>query len=117
MNTEELRQLAEKTIAESYRVALSAKWTDAKAKSYADEYSKMVTPAGPVLVLFDHIAALEAENAELRKDAERYRWLRKQFRAMSLDMGGNHCWVQRSSGAIRGPSVDEAVDAALKETP
>ena len=33
------------------------------------------------------------------KDAERYRWLKTQFRVMSLNMSGNHVWVQASSGA------------------
>jgi len=63
----------------------------------------------------NRIEKLERENAELCKDAERYRWLKTGFRAMSLDMGGNHTWVQRSSSMLRGPSVDEAIDAAMKE--
>lgn len=60
-----------------------------------------------------HRAALLKAVEELAADAARYRWLRNGFRAMSLDMGGKHTWVQRSSSMLRGPSVDEAIDAAI----
>lgn len=52
--------------------------------------------------------------AEARKDAERWRWARKHFRTMSLDMGGNHAYAATAPfGRIRGPSIDAAIDAAL----
>ena len=47
------------------------------------------------------------------KDAERYRWLKTQVRVMSLNMSGNHVWVQASSGALRGPDMDAACDAGM----
>lgn len=57
------------------------------------------------------ISALLADLERAEKDAERYRELKKRFRVMSLDMGGNHTWVLASSGWLKGPSMDEAVDA------
>jgi len=57
------------------------------------------------------IRALLADLERAEKDAERYRELKKRFRVMSLDMGGNHTWVLASSGWLKGSSMDEAVDA------
>lgn len=57
------------------------------------------------------IRALLADREMAEKDAERYQELKKRFRVMSLDMGGNHTWVLASSGWLKGPSMDEAVDA------
>jgi len=57
------------------------------------------------------IRALLADLERAEKDAERYRELKKRFRVMSLDMGGNHTWVLASSGWLKGPSMDDAVDA------
>lgn len=48
------------------------------------------------------------------KYAARLGWLTKQFRAMSLDMGGNHCWVLARSGSIRGPNMIAAIDSAMQ---
>lgn len=53
--------------------------------------------------LRDRIAALEAENVELRKDAERYRWLREMPNADSLNV------------TYVGADLDLVIDAALKE--
>lgn len=48
-----------------------------------------------------------------KRDAERYRWLKKQFRVMSLDMGGNHSWILR--GPLRdGCSIDAVCDASME---
>ena len=50
------------------------------------------------------------ELADLRKDAERYRKLRRDFAAMSVYMDGQHVWVHRRALALRGPTLDAAVD-------
>jgi len=50
----------------------------------------------------------------LRKDAERYRWLKKQFRIMSLDMGGNHTWVLQRP-LREGCSIDAVCDASMEK--
>jgi len=50
------------------------------------------------------------------KDAERYRWLKQQFRVMSLNMGGQHTWVMASSGSLRGPDMDAAVDTGISRS-
>lgn len=58
--------------------------------------------------LLDRVEAAEA-------DAARYRWLRPHFRTFSLDMGGQHLYcIDSNIGRIRGPSIDAAIDAAMK---
>ena len=69
--------------------------------------------------LHAEVEALRAEVQRLRaaeKDAARYRWLKDQghFRAMSMDMGGNHSWIGMGRAIGKGPTVDEAIDAAIK---
>lgn len=46
------------------------------------------------------------------KDAQRYRWLKSQMRAMSVDMSGQHSWTLARS-LPRAPSVDAACDAGI----
>lgn len=49
-------------------------------------------------------------------DAERYRWVRKRFRIMSLDISGQHGYVPTGEiGRIKGPSFDAAIDAAREK--
>ena len=49
------------------------------------------------------------------QDAARYRYLKQAgiFKAMSLDMGGNHTWTGVGRTIGRGRSVDEAIDDAI----
>ena len=47
-----------------------------------------------------------------RLDAERYRFLRNDFSAASLDIDGNHSWVYRRNFSLLGASMDEAIDKA-----
>ena len=55
------------------------------------------------------------ERDALAADAARYQWVKKQTRAFSLDMGGQHSWaVTGSFSRAKGPSLDEAIDAAIK---
>lgn len=54
---------------------------------------------------------LTEEQERDKVDADRYRTMRGQFRAMSLDMGGQHCWVLAGHSRLRGPSLDAACDA------
>lgn len=68
------------------------------------------------LALMAKLEAAERERDERRKDAERYRWLRAEFRAASLDMGGGHSWSARGSiNRMRGPSFDAAVDREMAQ--
>ena len=56
----------------------------------------------------------EKERDALGRDASRYQWLRKEFRAGSLDMGGGHSWSARGAiNRMRGPSFDAAVDEEM----
>lgn len=58
------------------------------------------------------LAAAQAENAALREDAERYRWLRSQYedRPYAVFAWDDDC-------AIGGDDLDAALDAARKEQP
>lgn len=63
---------------------------------------------------------LEAENAELRKDAERYRWLRILERKNTIiewDVFPFSPDYEASDEAINDPALlmDEYIDAAMKE--
>jgi hypothetical protein len=76
--------------------------------------------------LLDTLTALQAENASLRLDAERYRWLRKHWgylsetydgyseRMVSIDL------IQESfiedGWPVAPDSLDECIDAALAQT-
>ena len=77
-------------------------------------YSADILPdPGELKDRFELVKVYAAPPSESDKeDAESYRWLLTQFRAMSLDMGGNHCWVLARSGSLRGPTIDDAIRAA-----
>lgn len=49
-----------------------------------------------------------------KRDAERYRWLKKQFRIMSPNMGGNHTWVLQRP-LREGHSIDAVCDASMEQ--
>ena len=67
-------------------------------------------------IAFEANRQLRAENEALRKDAERYRWVRSAART---DTG--EPWIARSflSGisAWTGEYADEAIDAAMQPIP
>lgn len=58
------------------------------------------------------IAALEAENVELRKDAVRYRWLIESYFGPELGEAN-----RRLGQCNTAEAMNAAIDAALKETP
>ena len=65
--------------------------------------------------LMTTVTELKKERDALAADAARYQWVKKQTRAFSLDMGGQHSWaVTGSFSRAKGPSLDEAIDAAIK---
>lgn len=71
-------------------------------------------------VAFQCIKQLERYDAmqspevqEMRKDAERYRWLKNQFEIMSRDMRYNQVWVLKQP-IESGQTMDEACDNAMK---
>ena len=70
-------------------------------------------------VLRDRIAALEAENVELRKDAARMDYLQEHGSTVELVNISDECWDFRVGGlhVAVSPSIRAAIDAALKETP
>lgn len=65
----------------------------------------------------ENIRALLARLRAAEADAGRYRFLKDQghFRAMSMDMGGNHTWVGMGRCVGNGPTVDAAIDSSMQE--
>ena len=61
------------------------------------------------------IDALRTRLAEVEKDALRYQLVKTMSRAMSLDICGLHYWHIQLRGNVRGPNLDAAIDAAMKE--
>lgn len=59
---------------------------------------------------------LETLQSQDREDAERYRWLRDKARVFKQDpdMNGNHYWMVRINGALRGTTIDAAIDRARR---
>ena len=60
------------------------------------------------------IAKLERENEALRKDAERYRWLRDACCDANFGVYAN-AWDDHTRAWLDGRELDAAIDAALKE--
>lgn len=61
------------------------------------------------------LAEVEAAAAD-KRDAERYRFIKSKTKTFSLDMSGQHTYVVDFAIArLRGPSLDQAVDAALAQ--
>lgn len=66
-----------------------------------------------------NIDKLEAENERLRKDAERLDYLQKHARC-DPKMDGQHMWwptTLNHANNLRGGTIREAIDAAMKGTP
>ena len=62
---------------------------------------------------YTRIAALEAELAAARKDAERLDFIVGVSRPMGLDIDGRHYWTTMYPRNVRGANLREAIDAAL----
>jgi len=58
---------------------------------------------------------LQEENEALRKDAERYRWLRSRPVACPTNDPDLAGWEECSGEAIRGNDADAAIDAAMSK--
>jgi hypothetical protein len=112
-------------------LALAAQATQSSPNYHEHEraFEYAATPDA-VLSLCDEIDRLKAEIAdherayellfkecgELRKDAERYQFLRGDFSPMGLNIDGNHAWAYRRNATLKGPSLDAAIDAAKGES-
>lgn len=73
---------------------------------------------GELVVYLSDYQKLKDRLRTAEKDAERYRFLKDQghFRAMSMDMGGNHTWVGMGRSIGNGPTTDAAIDAAMESS-
>lgn len=69
------------------------------------------------LMLLADNAGLGKDFSDLVADAERYRWLKQWFSAMSVNIDGMHYWAFRCpSELFRGANVDEAADRGIAKT-
>lgn len=80
-----------------------------------EEIERVTEPDAIHMIAHSDMDALLARLHAAEKDAERYRHLKDQghFRAMSMDMGGNHTWVGMGRCIGAGPTADAAIDAAM----
>lgn len=69
-------------------------------------------PAKPVLDLIRKNSELRAENEVLRKDAERYRWLRSRD-LDTISRGGVFAGMTPQNMVLNEETLDEAIDAAM----
>jgi len=58
-------------------------------------------------------ALLAAERERGDIEAARYRYLRRDFSAMSANIDGNHSWVYKRQFSLLGLTLDAAIDAAI----
>jgi hypothetical protein len=65
----------------------------------------------------DDVARRVDECMSLRKDAERYRFLRGDFSVMGANIDGQHSWAYRRNFSLRGPTLDAAIDTAMGAPP
>lgn len=84
----------------------------------SDDLEFACNPAAMTEVLA-HIDALTAENDRLRKDAERYRWLRKQhwsdgYLSVVVNAKAN---VRLGARCPSHDALDATIDEAMKGTP
>jgi len=50
----------------------------------------------------------------LEKDAKRWQAVKPMFRTMSANIDGNHTWTLAYHGSLKGASMDDAADKAIK---
>ena len=68
---------------------------------------------GMVVLHSRTVIAAQADLEALRKDAERYRWMRNDFGVMGANIDGQHSWAYRRNFSLRGPTLDAAIDRAV----
>jgi hypothetical protein len=102
MNTEQIM-----TLADGYA---TEKWADAMHERQIKGDSQQARRK-----LKATITTLVQERDALKQDAARYQFVKSLSRASSANIDGNHSWTCNLwIGAIRGPNLDAALDAAMK---
>ena len=78
--------------------------------------ASFIAAANPatVLTLLDAYEALQAECEKLRRDAERYRWLRDKSESLHSFYLSTPVWM--TGVRFRPENVDRTIDAAMQET-
>lgn len=114
VDIDELKRLAQPAEAEGagLRAMSAGEWAERAPSRNVVLEDEAIAALSAVIAERDQ---LRAEAEALRKDAERYRWLKDQghFRAMSVDMGGNHAWAGMGRSVGAGGTVDAAIDTAM----
>lgn len=82
------------------------KGVDALIERVNSRFPSSVTPSTRIEIHPSEWLEVAAEVAELRRDAERYRWLK-----------ANHLQTGADSWIRTGEDLEEAIDAALGEQP
>ena len=54
---------------------------------------------------------------EQEAEAKRYKFLRRDFSPMGLNIDGNHAWAYRRNATLKGPNLDAAIDSAMAAHP
>ena len=65
----------------------------------------------------DRIARLLDALELAQRDADRYRFLNHDFSVMGANIDGDHSWAYRRNFSLRGPTLDAAIDEAMKDAP
>jgi hypothetical protein len=67
--------------------------------------------------LLKELRAMHDDNDRLRGSAARYQYIAKFAQTWDAKMNGNHGWLLRGLGHLRGRTFDEAIDAAMGKKP
>ncbi|PEI10791.1 hypothetical protein CRM86_23920 [Pseudomonas putida] len=83
------------------------------AKTQRDSYAERLTEVGGQILSIraDH-GRLEAENAGLKRYADRYRWIRHR-NLDTISQGGVFAGITPQNLVINEETLDEAIDAAM----
>lgn len=86
------------------------------ALALADTFDKPANKYMSIVMLAAEVRRLQAENERLRKDAERYQWLRAKARTGECAPDGLYIGVDSEKfigrWALFGSAADKAIDAA-----
>jgi hypothetical protein len=107
---ESIRPAFEEWFKSNYHTRLSRNMPD---RSYNDPhaYSMFIAWLAATAPLLERVAELERELEALRKDAERYRWLRSSL--ADRDKGKSHHFCSIRAGCPE--ELDAAIDAAKEQ--
>lgn len=88
---------------------------------YADQYATdMIDAATDLELMYKQVRELRQQLADCQKDAERYRWFREVLPNVIFDSMTKEIYLRKSLSlrdwTWTGEQLDDAIDAAMKET-